>query len=61
MARLGWVLLCTTEGVPYSVAVSFLTVTSCNKMPSTGNHRRSNTTALVRSTAKIFRNLELSQ
>ena len=48
---------CFTPHIYFTVKQSFEPL--C--LLSIGNHRRSNTTALVRSTAEIFRNLELSQ
>ena len=48
------------EGCPLRGMI-FRNVTRPKRALCTGNHRRSNTTALVRNTAEIFRNLELSQ
>ena len=50
----------TPEGCPLRGMI-FRNVTRPKRALCTGNHRRSNTTALVRSTAEIFRNLEVSQ
>ena len=48
-------------GMPPPGGMIFRNVTRPKKALCTGKHRRTNTTALVRNTAEIFRNLELSQ
>ena len=51
---LGWILLYTPEGCTLWVGMIFWNVTRPKRALYTGKQRRSNTTALVRSTAEIL-------